>query len=269
MINLPTNCPVCGKPLSWEGVDLVCTNPDCDNIKEQDLIAWTGVLGSVDGLAWKTKKKYFDEFSIKSIEDLEDYIVNKLDKDQENQVFKSITDNKILTMFNKIAYCNANLEDALQALNIERLGSESSKKIANDKECYNLIITIVNNQDLPVDYNFDCVTKVVGQATTRSIIENLEKLYRLKYIKINAFVEKIATNSVGTFCVTGKLERMKRGDLVKLAEEKGWKSLGGVTKDCNYLVTNDTTSGSSKNKKAKELGTKIITESEFYELLQI
>ena len=62
---------------------------------------------------------------------------------------------------------------------------------------------------------------------------------------------------------------MKRNDLVKIAEEKGWKSLGGVTKECQYLVTNDTTSGSSKNKKAQELGTKIINEEEFYNLLNI
>ena len=267
MVELPTKCPVCGKELSWEGVDLICTNPECDNIKEQDLIAWTGILGSVDGLAWKTKKKYFDELNIKSIEDLENYIKDRLDNDADR--YQSITDKKIFQMFNLIAYCNVDLELALQALNIERLGSESAKKIANDKECYDLILSIIKNKDENIDWSLECITKVVGPATMNAISQNRKKLYRLNYIKIKPFIEKEKVETVGTFCVTGKLEKMKRNDLVKLAEEKGWKSLGGVNKDCNYLVTNDTTSGSSKNKKAQELGTKIITENEFYDMLGI
>lgn len=266
MIELPKECPICKSKLEWKGVDLVCVNPDCDNIKEQDLIAWTGILGNIDGLAWLTKKKYFENLKISSIEDLQKYL-NKLDS--EIDLYQSITDKKVLQMFYKIRDTEFELELALQSLNIDRLGSESSKKIANDKDCYDLIMGIINNQDKPIDWSLEDITKVVGQATMNSIADNINKLYRLKYIKIKQFNKKEIANLVGTFCVTGKLERMKRNDLVKLAEEKGWKSLGGVNKECNYLVTNDTTSGSSKNKKAQELGTKIITENEFYDLLGI
>ena len=268
MIDLPTNCPVCGCKLEWKGVDLVCPNKNCDNIKEQDLKIWTDIIAPIDGLAWLTKKKYFDELNIKSVEDLEEYIKNKFDKHVQEGVYSSITDKKIETMINTITYAQVSLETGLKALNIERLGTESSKKIAEDKNSYNLIMAIVNN-DLPTDYSFEDIEKVVGQATTKTIIENQDKLKRLKYIKILPFVEKETLELVGTFCVTGKLNRMKRNDLVKIAEEKGWKSLGGVTKECQYLVTNDTTRGSSKNKKAQELGTKIINEEEFYNLLNI
>ena len=246
MIDLPTNCPVCNHKLEWRSVDLVCPNKNCDNIKEQDLKIWTDVIAPIDGLAWLTKKKYFDELNIKSIEDLEEYIKNKFDKHIQEGIYSSITDKKI-----------------------ERLGVESSKKIAEDKNSYNLVMTIVNNNELSIDYPFEDIEKVVGQATTKAIIENQDKLKRLKYIKILPFVEKETPELVGTFCVTGKLNRMKRNDLVKIAEEKGWKSLNGVTKKCQYLVTNDTTSGSSKNKKAQELGTKIIDEEAFYNLLGI
>ena len=69
-----------------------------------------------------------------------------------------------------------------------------------------------------------------------------------------------------SFCFTGKLETMKRSE----AEAKV-KSLGGeiknVTKGLTYLVTNDTESGSAKNKKAKELGICIINEEEFKKLI--
>lgn len=269
MIELPKVCPVCGHKLEWKGVDLVCVNKDCDNIKEQDLKVWTDVVSPVDGLAWLTKKKYFEQLKIKSIEDLEDYICNKFDKDEEAGVYSSITDKKFSTMINLITYAEVPLEVGLKALNIERLGTESAKKIAEDENAYNFIMLLVNNNDFPTDYSFEDIEKVVGPATTSTIIENKDKLKRLRYVHILPFVKKTIVNTVGTFCVTGKLNRMKRNDLIKLAEEKGWKSLSGVNKDCNYLVTNDTTSGSSKNKKAQELGTKIIDEEAFYNLLGI
>ena len=40
---------------------------------------------------------------------------------------------------------------------------------------------------------------------------------------------------------------------------------GSVSAKTNYLINNDATSGSSKNKKAKELGVEIITEKDFLE----
>lgn len=263
MIDLPTNCPVCGSKLIWKGVDLICNNPDCENRKQADLEIWTEILGEYEGLAWTTKKKYLDDLQISDIEGLINYIRNILPTDQR---YISITDLKIKEMFERIRDTEFSLAQGLQALNIERLGKESSNKICNDKNSYNLIMTIANN-DYSTDYSFEDIEKVVGQATTTCIIENLSKIKRLRFIKIKPFEEKVQTTNLGTFCITGKLNRGSRDSIIKLAESKGWKSLKGVTKECNYLVTNDTTSGSSKNKKAQQLGTKIISEDEFFTLI--
>ena len=67
-------------------------------------------------------------------------------------------------------------------------------------------------------------------------------------------------------CFTGKLNTMSRSKASKLAEDNGFEVRGGVNKGLTYLVTNDPNSGSSKNRKAKELGTKVITEDEFLKL---
>ena len=67
-----------------------------------------------------------------------------------------------------------------------------------------------------------------------------------------------------SFCITGKLEHFdNRAALVYDIEMNGGKVVSSVTKKTDYLITNDKTSGSSKNKAAKNFGTKIITEDEY------
>ena len=67
-------------------------------------------------------------------------------------------------------------------------------------------------------------------------------------------------------CFTGKLYTMTRNEASELATKCGFEVKNSVTRGLTYLVTNDTTSGSSKNKKAKELGTEIIDEETFIKL---
>ena len=61
---------------------------------------------------------------------------------------------------------------------------------------------------------------------------------------------------------------MKRADAENLVKSEGGTCKSSVTKDLSYLVTNDTTSGSSKNQKAAKLGIPIINEIQFLEMLK-
>ena len=66
--------------------------------------------------------------------------------------------------------------------------------------------------------------------------------------------------------ITGSLELYENRNALKEAiEAKGGKVTGSVTAKTTYLINNDITSTSSKNKKAKELGVPIVTEKEFAE----
>ena len=60
---------------------------------------------------------------------------------------------------------------------------------------------------------------------------------------------------------------MKRADAEKLVKENGGSCKSSVTKDLSYLVTNDVSSGSSKNQKAQKLGIPVIDEKQFLALL--
>jgi len=70
------------------------------------------------------------------------------------------------------------------------------------------------------------------------------------------------------FVITGSLEHFSnRGEAKNLIESLGGKVTGSVTGKTNYLINNDVTSTSSKNKKANELGIPIISEETFLELV--
>ena len=72
-----------------------------------------------------------------------------------------------------------------------------------------------------------------------------------------------------TFVITGGLNSFVNRDEAKnLIEALGGKVAGSVSKKTAYLINNDITSKSTKNKKAKELGIPILTEKEFLSILR-
>ena len=67
-----------------------------------------------------------------------------------------------------------------------------------------------------------------------------------------------------SFVITGSLIHYENRNLLKEEiEKKGGKVTGSVTGKTTCLINNDTTSQSSKNKQAKELGVEIVSEEEF------
>jgi NAD-dependent DNA ligase len=70
-----------------------------------------------------------------------------------------------------------------------------------------------------------------------------------------------------TFCVTGKVNYGTREAFFRLIESNGGKTATSMTRGVDYLITNDPYSGSNKNRRARELGAKVISEREFFEML--
>ena len=72
-----------------------------------------------------------------------------------------------------------------------------------------------------------------------------------------------------TFVVTGSVEHFANRDAVhQFIEDHGGKTSGSVSKNTSYLVNNDITSTSGKNKKAKELGVPIISEQDLLNMIE-
>jgi len=71
-----------------------------------------------------------------------------------------------------------------------------------------------------------------------------------------------------TIVITGNLTHFEnRKELEEEILRAGGKCSGSVSKKTSYLVNNDSSSQSGKNKKAKELGIPIVTEEEFLKIL--
>ena len=87
--------------------------------------------------------------------------------------------------------------------------------------------------------------------------------------------EKPATTDIAslniagkTFVITGSVNHFKnRDELKEKIESLGGKTSGSVSKNTDYLINNDVTSTSGKNKKAKDLNIPIISEDDFLKMI--
>ena len=117
----------------------------------------------------------------------------------------------------------------------------------------------------------------IGQVIAESFVayfQNEENMHRIQELLKEIHFEQEETDEGEqifrnvNFVITGSVNHFANRDEVKsLIEAKGGKVTGSVTSKTNYLINNDVTSNSSKNKKAKELGVPIISEEEFIKML--
>ncbi len=69
-----------------------------------------------------------------------------------------------------------------------------------------------------------------------------------------------------TLVVTGTLSRMDRHTIEALIESLGGKAAGSVSRKTDYVVCGE--NAGSKLDKARELGVTVLTESEFFEMIE-
>ena len=90
------------------------------------------------------------------------------------------------------------------------------------------------------------------------------QMLNIKEMKKISGKGKLSNKSV---MFTGGFERMSRSEAKALAEEKGAKILGSVSKKLDFLVIGNSKPTKRKIEKAKELKINIISEENWYELL--
>lgn len=270
-VNLPEVCPVCGEKLEWVGVDLKCTNSNCEGVDSLDLQRWCECVGETDGLQWTLMKQYLDLYGVSSIDSLYDKSQEILDNLNSRDLSK--TEQKILLFFEKLFVRQVPIEKALTGLNIPRLGDKTAKLLGKDVQLIKdlLTISIYGRYENLRETCYERCLQIVKDATTQSIYNNLDKFVHIRYLfglttddtdRI-VFVSSLSDNEeIKYVAVTGALETMKRKDFESYINKYGYELTSNLKK-CKYLVTNTPDSGSSKNTEAQKYNIPIITEREF------
>lgn len=98
----------------------------------------------------------------------------------------------------------------------------------------------------------------------KGIVRNKKLLkFLFNHIKPIEYGKQITKASQShTFVITGDLKNYSREEITNKLEMLGHKVTGSISKKTSYLITNDKTSGTVKNKKAQDLGIPIINEEE-------
>ena len=110
-------------------------------------------------------------------------------------------------------------------------------------------------------------TRYFGEEKNQTVVKDL--LEEVRFEEEESSGQEFQSLAGRNIVITGSLERFEnRSSLKDWIEARGGKVTDTVTAKTSLLINNEPTSGSSKNKKARELGIPILSESEFLEEVQ-
>lgn len=269
--DIPEACPVCGGATEIRKVNdvesLYCTNGECQakKIKSFTLLVSRDAL-NVEGLSEASLEKFIARGFIHEFAD-----IFRLERWREEIVgmegFGEKSYENLMASIKKAR--KTTLAKVIYSLGILNIGLAVAKLICREFDNDVEHMLAATEEDLAA---IDGVGGVIASSFVNYFqdAENKERFYRL--LDKLELQKEPAEPGEGSFqgkifVITGSLTRFEnRRELQELIESKGGKVTGSVTKKTDYLINNDAASGSSKNKKAKELGIPILTEEEFLAL---
>lgn len=271
-VEVPKSCPVCGEGTVLKNENdvksLYCTNDEClaKQIKSVTHFVSRDAM-NVEGLSEATVEKLIAKGLIKELADI--FHIEKFKEEiTEMEGFGEKSFNNLVNSVNRAR--KTTTVRLLYSLGIANIGLSTAKLICKKfKYDWNLISNAKYEELIEIDGIGDKMSeaylKFFSDDKKKIIIDDILKEIELEKIE-EASDEQIFENI--NFVITGSVEHYKnRDELKEVIENHGGKVTGSVTSKTNYLINNDNLSSSSKNKKAKELGIKIITENEFIQLL--
>lgn len=271
-VEIPEVCPVCGGATEVRKVNdaesLYCTNNECQakKIKSFTLMVSRDAL-NIEGLSEATLEKFIARGFIHEPAD-----IFRLDRHREEMVelegFGEKSYENLMANVEKAR--NTTLAKVIYSLGIPNIGLAGAKLIC--REFGNQVDDMLKAKPEELAA-IDRVGDVIAESFVTYFQDEgkRERFFNLLSELVIAQEERAdeeqQTLKGKVFVITGSLNHFSnRTELKELIESRGGKVTGSVTGKTDYLINNDTASGSSKNKKAKELGVAIISEEEFLTL---
>lgn len=267
---IPDKCPVCGHEARIRKENdvetLYCMNPDCvaKKIKSFSLFTSRDAM-NIDGLSEATLEKFIAMGFIHNLGDI--FEIGKY-KEQivEMEGFGQKSFDNLMASLEKAK--ETTLAKVIYSLGIAGIGLANAKVICRH---FDDDIEKIRHADAEEISSIEGIGPVLAGSLADyfSKEENNKKLDHLLG-HLHLIHEETAGEQVfagKTFVITGSVEHFaNRSEAKAFIEARGGKVTGSVTKKTDYLINNDKTSGSSKNKKAQELGIPILSEEDFLEL---
>ena len=271
--DIPKRCPVCQGATEIRQVAnakaLYCSNPDCQakHVKSFALFVSRDAL-NIEGLSEATLEKFISLGYIREYAD-----IFHLDRYQEEiQSMEGFGEKSYRNLIDSVERARTTtLPRVIYALGIANIGLANAKMICNEFRYDAEAMLKAREEELN---EIPGVGGVIAKAFV-DYFSNEQHVRRFRELLEELVIpeEKIdETKQIFAgvnFVITGSVEHFaNRGEVKELIESLGGKVTGAVTSKTNYLINNDVTSTSSKNKKANDLGIPIISEETFLDMVQ-
>lgn len=284
-IKQPSKCPCCGGDVAFDkNVNednmawLVCMNPSCSAKVLKDIMKWLDV-NDTKGIAEKTIELLFEHKVFLTLNDFIGLANTSPSKEKTILSIDGMGESKFQTLKEQISKTiNCDLITFFGGLNAPGFGRRMWERIIKyiqierDTVCVSDVIGFIV---IPYEKGLGHI-EGFAETNTKELQKYVES--HLNYIidlaalvKPQEYSKPSLTSETlkgKSFCFTGELSSMGRKDAQDAVLRNGGEVKSSVTKGLTYLVTNDPSSGSTKNKKAQQVGTAIIGEPEFLKLIK-
>lgn len=272
-LEIPDHCPVCGEPTevvtsaSSGTLTLHCTNMECPAKRLKKFARFVSKDGmNIDGISEQTIARFVNMGWISEYADFYDLELHALEL-STLEGFGQKSTNNILNSVDKAR--NVDARRLLYALNIPLCGGDVCKRLLAQYPIAELIEKARSEAD-----DYFAHIPGIGPEKSASVVKwmkdddnygMLQRLLNRVTITEADSQAEVGTRCAGlTFVVTGDVHHFKnRNELKAYIESQGGKVTGSVSKSTSFLINNDVTSTSGKNKKAQELGIQILSEDDF------
>lgn len=273
MCDVPTACPVCGGRTEVRKVSnakaLYCTNQECQakHVKGFALFVSRDAL-NIEGLSEATLEKFIARGFIREFADIF-HLERYKEEIQTMEGFGEKSYNNLIGSVNKAR--TTTLARVIYALGIPGIGLANAKVICKEfgQDIEKMMAASREELNEVPGVGDILAGAFVDYFAQEAHVEKLRNLLAELEIPKEKEEEKKQVFAGVNFVITGSVEHFaNRGEVKELIESLGGKVTGSVTSKTNYLINNDVTSTSSKNKKANELGIPIISEEQFLRLIE-
>lgn len=254
-INLPENCPKCGNKLERDGAYLICPFIECSGAVFGNMMTWINTQGIM--LLGRTTVANLIELGV----DSPDKLYTASDEILTQSCGSPITAQKIQGSISQTK--KIKLSKFLTGLNIQHLGNTNGERIAEKFKTLDGVLKASLEEIGSIEGIKTTSQKLYdGLQQKKGLIDNLRK-----NVEVSGWADGMIGPLAGkNMCMTG-LRQWKGKDLAGLITANGGIVKSSVGKKLDYLIIKESDSTSTKAEKAKELGIKMISPDEFFEMI--